>query len=153
MNKLPTWFKQTYLASCLVLFFSFTFGQDTASTAFDLEKEAKTIDSLDKEFAKHFLNGDSAAIYSMYCRDAKFENLKSDEILLSWGRQIRNSIAMDTRNLLFTTTCISTDTEYLVELGIYEFKDSKGITRHKGKYLVVWKQEGGVWKMYRGMGL
>ena len=89
----------------------------------------------------------------MYAKDARLESLKGNEILLSWGKQIRASIKNDTRNLIFTTTSLSTDSEFLVELGTYEFKDSKGSPKHKGKYLVVWKQEDGTWKLYRDMGL
>ena len=89
----------------------------------------------------------------MYAKDAKFESLKGNEILLSWGKQIRNSIKNDTRNLIFITTSLSADSEFLVELGTYEIKDSKGNLKHTGKYLVVWKQEDGKWKLYRDLGL
>jgi len=51
------------------------------------------------------------------------------------------------------TTSLSTDSEFLVELGTYEIKDSKGNLKHTGKYLVVWKQEDGKWKLYRDLGL
>jgi ketosteroid isomerase-like protein len=153
MNKSLWWFELTSICFFLALSFASAAGQDTTSINFDIEKEGKIIDSLDKEFARHFRNGDSAAIYSMYARDAKFEDLKGVEILEAWGKHIRNSIAMDSRNLVFTMTCLSTDLEYLVELGIYEFQDGNGATKYKGKYCVVWKQENGIWKMFRNMGL
>jgi ketosteroid isomerase-like protein len=89
----------------------------------------------------------------MYAKNAEFESLKGKEILEAWGKQIRNSIASDTRTLVFTTTSLSADSEFLVELGTYEIKDSKGNTKQSGKYLVVWKQENGDWKLYRDMGL
>ena len=139
---------------CLVLCFSSSFGQNhKVSATIDLQKARVIIDSLDKQFANHYLNGDSVAIYSMYAKNAEFESLKGKEILDAWGKQIRNSIASDTRALVFTTTSLSTDSEFLVELGTYEIKDSKGNTKHSGKYLVVWKQENGTWKLYRDMGL
>lgn len=89
----------------------------------------------------------------MYAKDATFGNLKGDKILLSWGKQIRNSIKSDTRQLLFKTTSLSTDSEFLVELGIYEVKDSRSNIKGNGEYLVVWKQEDGTWKLYRDIGL
>jgi ketosteroid isomerase-like protein len=146
-------FKPTLLCLYLIFSFSSAFGQKTATTTIDLQKAKTIIDSLDKQFAHYYFNGDSAAIYKMYAKDASFECLKGNEILLSWGKQIRNSIKNDTRNLIFTTTSLSADSEFLVELGTYEIKDKKGNPKHNGKYLVVWKQEDGNWKLYRDMGL
>ncbi len=142
-------------ALCFYLVFSFSsaFGQNSAPGTIDLQKARMIIDSLDKQFSQYYFKGDSVAIYNMYAKEAKFESLKGNEILLSWGKQIRNSITNDTRNLIFTTTSLSTDNEFLLELGIYEIKDSKGNSKHRGKYLVVWKQEDGKWKLYRDMGL
>jgi len=141
----------------LLSYFTLTFFSAIAQTkttgTIDLQKARITIENLDKQFAKHFYNGDSVAIYKMYAKDAEFECLKGNDILLAWGNQIRNAIKNDTRNLAFTTTSLSTDSEFLVETGIYEFKNSKGNLQYKGKYLVVWKQEEGNWKLYRDLGL
>ena len=145
--------KSTLLYLYLIFSFLPVFGQNSERATVDLQKARMLIDSLDKQFAQYYFNGDSVAIYNMYTKDAKFESLKGNEILLSWGKQIRNSIKNDTRNLIFTTTSLSTDSEFLVELGIFELKDSKGNPKHKGKYLVVWKQENGNWKLYRDLGL
>jgi ketosteroid isomerase-like protein len=153
MHKFCKRRKSTLLYLYLIFSFSSAFGQNSAPATIDLQKARMIIDSLDKQFAQYYLNGDSIAIYNMYAKDAKFESLKGNEILLSWGKQIRNSIKNDTRNLIFTTTSLSTDSEFLVELGTYEIKDSKGNLKHKGKYLVVWKHEDGKWKLYRDVGL
>ena len=144
---------RSILLCLLICSFSTAYGQNSASATIDLQKAKIKIDSLDKQFAQYYFQGDSVAIYNMYAKDARLESLKGNEILLSWGKQIRASIKNDTRNLIFTTTSLSTDSEFLVELGTYEFKDSKGSPKHKGKYLVVWKQEDGTWKLYRDMGL
>ena len=146
-------FKSTSLCLYLIFSFSFAFGQNLPLTTIDLQKARIVIDSLDKQFSQHYFNGDSVAIYNMYAKDARYESLKGNEILSSWGKQIRNSFKNDTRNLIFTTTSLSTDSEFLVELGTYEIKDGKGNSKHKGKYLVVWKHEEGNWKLYRDMGL
>ena len=142
-------------ALCFYLVFSCSaaFGQNPAPATIDLQKARMIIDSLDKQFSQYYFKGDSVAIYSMYAKEARYESLRDNEILLSWGKQIRNSITNDTRNLIFTTTSLSTDNEFLLELGIYQIKDSKGNSKHRGKYLVVWKQEDGKWKLYRDIGL
>ena len=153
MYKLYFEYKSTLLCLALVFTFSITNGQNSGSETIDLQKARIIIDSLDKQFAQHFYNGDSISLYNMYAKGASLGNKRGNEILLSWGQQIRNSINNDTRTIIYTTTSLSTDSEFLVELGIYEFRDGKGNLKHKGKYLVVWKQEDGMWKLYRDMGL
>jgi len=145
--------KSTLCSFFLVFCFSHSYGQSSVPTNTDLQKARIIIDSLDKQFAQHFFNGDSIALYNMYAKGATCGSLKGNDILLSWGKQIRNSIKDDTRTIKYTTTSLSTDTEFLVELGTYEMLDSKGNSKYKGKYLVVWKQEDGNWKLYRDMGL
>ena len=153
MYKLYFALKSTLLCLSLVFAFSVTSGQSSGSETIDLQKARIIIDSLDKQFALHFYNGDSVSLYNMYAKGASLGNKRGNEILLSWGQQIRNSIRNDTRTIIYTTTSLSTDSEFLVELGTYEFRDSKGNSKFKGKYLVVWKQEDGNWKLYRDMGL
>lgn len=136
---------------CLLLYHSTLLAQPTE--AIDLKKARATIEGIDKQFSKDYLNGDSIAIAAHYAKDAQFGSLKGKEILSYWGRSIRNSIKNNTRNLLFTTTALTSDGEFLVELGIYEIKDDNNISKGKGKYVVVWKQEDGRWKLYRDIGL
>ena len=153
MNKLYFVHKSTLMCFALVFTFSITNGQNSGSETINLQKARIIIDSLDKQFAQHFYNGDSISLYNMYAKGASLGSKRGNEILLSWGQQIRNSIKNDTRTIIYTTTSLSTDSEFLVELGIYEFRDSKGNSKYKGKYLVVWKQEDGNWKLYRDLGL
>ena len=123
------------------------------SEKIDLQKVRSTIEALDTQFSKDFYNGDSVALANYYSTDAKFGSLKGKEILSAWGRMIRNSIKDNTRNLLFTTTAFAGDSDYMVELGNYEERNDKDELKDSGKYLVVWKQENGKWKIYRDMGL
>ena len=128
-------------------------GTRPVSEAVDLQKIRSIIEDLDKQFSKDFYNGDSVALTNYYSSDAKFGSLKGKEILSAWGRMIRNSIKDNARNLLFTTTAFTGDSVYMVELGIYEERDDKNNLKNKGRYLVVWKQENGEWKIYRDIGL
>ena len=126
---------------------------ESSSEKVDIQKARTIIEGLDKQFSKDFYNGDSVALANYYSSDAKFGSLKGKEILSAWGRMIRNSINDNTRNLLFTTTAFTGDSVYMVDLGIYEERDDKNNLKNKGRYLVVWKQENGEWKIYRDMGL
>jgi ketosteroid isomerase-like protein len=126
---------------------------DSGTGATDIEKTRTIIEGIDKKFSKDFYNGDSVSLANYYSTDAKLGSLKGKEILSFWGRAIRNSVKDSTRNLLFTTTAFTGDSDYLVELGIYEERDVKNNLKNRGKYLVVWKQENGQWKIYRDIGL
>lgn len=137
----------------IVCCYTTTFGQANKQSKIDLQKAKVIIDSLDKQYAKNFFNGDSVALAAMYTKDASFGSLKGHDILLALGSWIQNSIKDDTRNLIFTTTSLTIDSEFIVELGTYEVKDSSGKSKEKGKYLVVWKQEDGNWKLYKDIEL
>ena len=130
-----------------------TIEAKSATPAIDMQKARAIIESVDKQFSKDYLNGDSVAVAAHYAKDGQLESLKGDEILSYWGRSIRNSIKNNTRNLIFTTTALTGDGEFLIELGIYEIKDDNNNLKSKGKYVVVWKQENGKWKLYRDIGL
>ena len=149
--------KSIMVSLCVFLFNSALLAQTTKvnqePSAIDLEKAKIIIDSLDKQFSKDYLNGDSIALAGHYTNDAKFGSLKGKDILSYWGKSIRNSIKNNTRNLIFTTTALTGDSEFLVELGIYKKRDDEGNLKGTGKYLVVWKQEDGEWKIYRDIGL
>ena len=119
----------------------------------DLQKVRQIIEGLDKQFSKDFYNGDSVALANYYSSDARFGSLRGKDILSACGRMVRNSIKNNTRNLLFTTTALTGDSVYVVELGIYEMRDDKNNLKDKGRYAVVWKEENGEWKIYRDIGL
>ncbi len=145
--------KQTMRYLLILFSISTVFGQAAKQEKIDLIKARVLVDSLDKQFSKHFFEGDSLALYNMYAKGAYFGTSKGKDILSSWGRQIRYSIENDMPNLLFATTSLTTDNEFLFETGKYQMKDSKGNLKGEGKYLLVWKQEDGQWKIYRDMGL
>lgn len=118
-----------------------------------MQRARAIIDSLDRQFSKDYLNGDSVALASYYAKDAQFGFLKGKDIFSYWSKSIQSSTKNNTRNLIFTTTALAGDSEFLVELGIYEKRDDKGNLKGTGKYLGVWKQEDGEWKIYRDIGL
>jgi ketosteroid isomerase-like protein len=145
------------ISTCMIFPHSLLLAQKTEakpeSATIDIQKARAIIESIDKQFAQDYFNGDSIALAAHYTNDAQFGCLKGKEILSYWGRSIRNSIKNNTRNLAFTTTTLTADSDFLIEVGVYEIKDEQNNLRSKGKYLVVWKQENGDWKLYRDIGL
>jgi len=60
-------------------------------------------------------------------------------------------IRSGTRNMTFTTTDLTGCDDFLIETGYYEIKQNDSKV-NKGKYVVVWKQQNGEWKLYRDIG-
>jgi ketosteroid isomerase-like protein len=127
--------------------------ETVATMAIDMQQARVLIENTDKQFSKDFKEGDSLALAAHYTKDAEFGSLKGEEILSYWAKSIRNSIKSKVRNIKFTTSSLTNDGEFLVELGTYEMKDDQDELKSSGKYLVVWKQEDGIWKIYRDIAL
>jgi len=139
------------LLLCFALFGSFSMG--FAQITVDAEKERPVIESRDKEFSKYIFEGDSVALANMYTIDAQFGTLTGAEIPPALGKWIRNTIKNDSRNITFKTVTLTADGELLIETGTGETRSDGGILKSTFRYLVVWKKEDEVWKLYRDIGL
>ena len=154
MQKSSLIIKTFLFVMCLFSFGSVVFAQSKEHTpAIDMERMKAIIESRDKEFSKHLFDGDSMALANMYTKDAQLGTSKGPEILSSLGKWVRSAIKNDARLVDFITTILTSDGEFLIEVGIAETRDSQHNLKSKGKYLVVWKQEDGLWKLYRDIGL
>lgn len=56
---------------------------------------------------------------------------------------------MGVRNIKITTQEVMGGAETVSEMGSYEMFGDKNMSLDKGKFIVVWKQENGKWKMHR----
>jgi ketosteroid isomerase-like protein len=138
---------------CMLFAYTTTFGQIAENPTIDLQRARVIVDSLGKQFSRYYFNGDSLALYAMYTKDASLGCLEGNALRSGIGTMIRSSIQNSSRNITYTTTSLSVDAEFIVEVGIYEARDDKGNLKDKGKYLVVYKQENDDWKLYRDLGL
>lgn len=117
-------------------------------------EEAKIIVSgIIKQFADYFEQGDSIALAAMYTKDATLGSAHGKEIPAAIGGMIRSSIKNNSQHITYTSTSITVDGEFIVEVGYAIGKDDKGNQKYKFKYLVVYKQEDGQWKLYKDMSL
>jgi ketosteroid isomerase-like protein len=123
------------------------------SVVIDAEKERTAIESRDALFSKYLLNADSVSLASMYASDGMIGCSSGPKILTALGGWIRNTIKNDSRHVKFKTVTLNSDGPLLIETGIAETSNDKGELKSTGKYLVVWKKEDGVWKLYRDIGL
>ena len=142
-----------FLLSCNSVLFSQTTKTDSELSVSEIQKARTIIEKISEQFSEDYLKGDSLALASYYSKDGQFGSAKGKDILSAWGKSVRNSIEDNTRHLIFTTVAVTGDSEFVVELGIFELKDNNNNLKHSGKYLVVWKKENDEWKIYRDWGL
>lgn len=119
------------------------------SVTFDMQKAKSFIDSINTKFTEQIRNGDSVALASHYATDAELllsnsEPIKGKGILSVWGSAIRSGL----KDMTFTTTDLTGCNDFLIETGYFEIKENDNKV-NKGKYVVVWKQQNGEWKLYR----
>lgn len=126
---------------------------ESQDNGIDMVQARKEIENNVKQFSEDFKNADSLALAGHYASDGTFGSIKKDDLDSAWGSMIRNAVKRGTPEVRFTTNSLFSDGEYLVEIGLYEFLDKDKQVKSEGKYLVVWKQEDGSWKMYRDIGL
>ena len=124
------------------------------STGFNKEWARLFIDSVNRLFADHVASGDSVALGKLYWPDAELlldnsEAVKGTDIVSAWGAATR----MGLKQMSFTTTNITGDSEFLVETGLYETRSSPTNVTDKGNYVVVWQKRGEEWKLYRDIGV
>jgi ketosteroid isomerase-like protein len=118
------------------------------------KKWAKSfIDSINGKFSEQIAFGDSLALASHYWPDAEMlldnsEVVKGKDILNIWGALIR----MGVKEMKFSTTDIAGSPTYIIETGNYEMKNGSQTLLDRGKYVVVWENRNGEWKLYRDIG-
>jgi len=123
-----------------------------------LDKEAFSIDSvrayifkMNKGYSERFVSNDSNFFNERYCIDAAVHSPNMPTVV---GRDsIRSFFYNGGKNteakIELPNVNIFGNEELVVEDGIYHFPDGKGGSLDKGKFIAVWKQEGGKWKIYR----
>ena len=105
----------------------------------------------DEQFEQAFARGDAGAIADLYTEDAMLLPAGSDFVK---GREaIRQywQSAMDAgiRSVRLTILEIEDYAETAPPTGEYTLSSGDGQPKDNGKYMVVWKQQGHDWKMYR----
>ncbi|HPG12064.1 MAG TPA: nuclear transport factor 2 family protein [Chitinophagaceae bacterium] len=128
-------------------------AQSTEQPVVNVEEAKMIVSDIIKKFADYFEQGDSVALAAMYTKDATLGSAHGKEILAAIGGMIRSSIKNNSQHISYTSTSISVDGEFIVEVGYATAKDDKGNQKYKFKYLVVYKQEDGQWKLYKDMSL
>ena len=125
----------------------------TADSSFDKQWAKSFIDSSNTKISEQFSAGDSTALASHYWPDAELllsnmETIQGKDILPAWGELTRMGI----KEFLFSTTDITGNSQFIIETGNYTMNDANKNLVDRGKYVVVWQQRNGEWKLYRDIG-
>jgi ketosteroid isomerase-like protein len=110
------------------------------------------IEKANSEIGAAAAKGDAAQVAAMYATDAMVMPAGSepihgaDAILKFWQSSLAGigGVALKTVDL-FEHGSMAT------EVGQYELRDKAGKTIDHGKYMVLWRKEGGKWKLFRDM--
>lgn len=122
-----------------------------AVSTFSIDSAKAAIAASNKLYGECFATSDSAKFISCYTSDACIYVTNAPKMC---GPQaitafFNGAYKMGIRNLKLTTEEVTGSKEAVVETGAYELFADKGISLDKGKFIVIWKEENGKWKMHR----
>ena len=124
---------------------------EKSASAFDIKQAEASITQSNQNFMKSFKAGDSLGVAACFTNDAKTmaAHMPSVEGRNNIIHFISESMKGGLKKINLTTNMISGDSSIVAEEGTYALSDSSGKSIDKGKYIVLWKQEAGNWKMFR----
>jgi uncharacterized protein (TIGR02246 family) len=141
-----------------------TFGcgsPDTASTdtrrdigaAFDLAAMKRAVEEKNRHFTEAHVTGDSAAMVNIFTHDARVLPPNADPVI---GRPAIEALTSQYLTFGITefreeTTAFYGSEDLLIDEGTYVMVYGEDDTTETGKYLNVWRKEGGEWKIYSNM--
>ncbi len=123
----------------------------TAGNTFSIDSAKAHIIKMNESYSERFMTNDTAFYKARYCKDAEIYSpmvpaVKGIDSIRSFfyqnGTNKEAKIELPTGN-------IYGNEELVVEEGTYNFPDGKGGSLDKGKFIALWKQEDGKWKLYR----
>jgi ketosteroid isomerase-like protein len=123
----------------------------SAATAFDLEAARKIIAEKNEIFTRaHVAPGDSATIDAMFTRDATVFTPGAEPSVGPAGIHdlTMEFLTYDIKEFREETTRFYGNEEFLIDEGTYVLVHGADNVVERGKYLNVWKQEDGTWKMH-----
>ena len=117
-------------------------------TASDLREEIR---SANDDFEKNFANGDARGIASLYTSDGVL--LPPGAGLQEGSNAIQNfwqmAMNMGIKEAHLETLEVEQEGETAIEMGQYELNGAEGQRMDQGKYIVIWKRDGGKLKLHK----
>ena len=109
------------------------------------------IEATNKAWAAAYSKGDSAEVAAQYTAQGELLPANSDSVIGTSAIAKFWQAVMDSgvKGAKLTTVEVEAHGSTAHEVGQYELMDQAGQVLDKGKYVVIWKQEGGRWKLHR----
>jgi ketosteroid isomerase-like protein len=136
----------------IILFFcSCKQGKPPNQNSFSIETVKAHIIKMNESYSQRFVTNDSAFYSERYCVDAE---VYSPGVAAVVGRDSIRSFFYSGGNNTEAKIELPEGKFYgnedmVIEEGTYNFPDGKGGSFDKGKFIAIWKQEDGIWKLYR----
>lgn len=124
---------------------------EKSASAFDIKQGEASILQSNQHFMKSIEAGDSVEVADSYTTDAGLMPphhptvTGRNNIIHYFSKTIGSGIA----DMNLKTIKVWGDSSILAEEGTYRISGKNKNLLDKGKYIVLWKQEAGNWKMYR----
>ena len=105
----------------------------------------------DDAFEQQFSQGNAAGIAELYTEDgmllpAGSEFIQGKEAIRGFWQ---GAINMGIKEVKLDIVEVELQGDAAIERGLYQLKGAGGEVMDHGKYIVIWKQEHGQWKLYR----
>jgi len=107
----------------------------------------------DEIFMSNFNRGDAAGVAALYTENGQFLPPNSDPVV---GRQaiqatFQGLMGMGVKSVKLETDEVEGYGDTASEVGRYTLEGEGGQVLDQGKFLVIWKQEAGQWRLHRDM--
>jgi ketosteroid isomerase-like protein len=142
------------VAGCTILFSCTSEAPKTevaAADTFSLDSAKTAIAASNATFGAGFATGDSTGFVSHYSSDACISPSNMPKMCgtAAITAFFNGGYKMGIRGATITTTEVMGGSDGVIEIGNYEMFADKNMSIDKGKFIVIWKQENGKWKMHR----
>jgi ketosteroid isomerase-like protein len=149
MNKMKT---GAIIAVCCWLLAACGTKPGAAANAFSIEPIKAHIAEMNKNYGYRFTHNDTAFIAARYyCANA--EVFPAEHPIIKGRDSIRAYYYDGGKNveitILINAVNVYGSADLVVEEGSYDFPDGKGGSYDKGKFIALWKEEDGKWKLFR----
>ena len=139
--------------ACFVILFSSCNNEaaKTETAGFSLDSAKAAIAASNKVFGACFATGDSTTFANSYTSDACINvtgmpRMCGKDAITAF---FNGGHKMGITNIAITTEEVMGGKDAVVEVGKYELFVGDKVSAEKGKFIVVWKEENGKWKMHR----
>jgi len=126
-------------------------AKTNTAAGFSLDSAKAAIAASNKVYGTCFASGDSTAFANCYTSDACINpagmpKMCGTQAILGFFNGGRK---MGISNVVLTTEEVMGGKDAVVETGKYELFVGDKVSAEKGKFIVIWKEENGKWKMHR----